>query len=70
MKFTFGIITSNENQTHEYNGKNYMFEIIESIKMNNIPSDCYEIIVVGGNNIYKDFNNVKHIEFDDITKPG
>ena len=70
MKFTFGIITSNENQTHEYNGKNYMFEIIESIKMNNIPSDCYEIIVVGGNNIYKDFNNVKYIEFDDITKPG
>ena len=70
MKFTFGIITSNENQTHEYNGKNYIPEIIDSIRANNIPYDYYEIIIIGGDNRYKDFHDVHHIEFDDVTKPG
>jgi len=69
MKFTFGIITTNENQTHEYNGKNYITEIISSIRANNIPDDCYEIIIVGGNNKYQNFHDVHHIEFNDITKP-
>ena len=69
MKFTFGIITSNENQTHEYNGKNYITEIINSIRANNIPNNCYEIIIVGGDNKYQHFHDVHHIEFDDITKP-
>ena len=69
MKFTFGIITTNENQTHEYNGKNYITEIINSIRANNIPDDCYEIIIVGGNNKYQFFHDVHHIEFNDIAKP-
>jgi hypothetical protein len=58
MEFTFGIITTD-------NSNIYVNDVIQSIKDLNIPS--YEIIVIGGSNIYKD---VKHIEFDESEKPA
>jgi len=70
MKFTFGIITSKQNQTHEYDSNDYIPQIVKSIRANNIPLDHYEIIIVGGDNKYKLDNDIKHVEFDDITRPG
>lgn len=55
MKFTFGIITSNKVDQR----------ILDSIH-NQLIKD-YEIIVVGGENVY---DNVIHIPFDDTIKPG
>jgi hypothetical protein len=57
MEFTFGIITTEENNL-------YIPKIIESIKMLNIPN--YEIIIVGGNNNYD--KDIIHLEFDESKK--
>jgi hypothetical protein len=70
MKFTFGITTTDEPQRMSHNSENYVREIIESIRRNNIPKDNYEIIVIGGSNRYESDEDVKHIEFDDVTRPG
>jgi len=69
MKFTFGIITTKENQTHEHNSDNHLSEIIDSIRKNNIPQGSYEIIIVGGDNIYQNDKDIKHIDFDDVKNP-
>ena len=69
MEFTFGIITTMEKQTHETDNQHYVYDIIDSIEKNNIPKDKYEIIIVGGPNYYQDYENVNHIEFDDVTTP-
>ena len=66
MKFTFGIATTDTSQRMSGNTNNHVSEIIESIRANNIPSDCYEIIVVGGSNNNYDADDVTHIEFDDF----
>ena len=40
MKFTFGIATTDTSQRMSGNTNNHVSEIIESIRANNIPSDC------------------------------
>ena len=59
MKFTFGIIT--------YNDEARTLLAIKSILRENIP-DC-QIIVVGGENLYNN-NNITHIPFDESVKEG
>lgn len=59
MEFTFGIITTG---TNEYN----VNRIIESIKKQHIEK--YEIIVVGGTNVYND--SIIHVLFDESIKNG
>ena len=54
MKFTFGIATTDTAQRMSGNTNNHVSDIIDSIRANNIPSDCYEIIVVGGSHNYED----------------
>ena len=48
MKFTFGITTTTQPQRMDNSTANYVRNIIESIRRNNIPKDNYEIIIVGG----------------------
>ena len=69
MKFTFGIATTDTAQRMSGNTNNHVSDIVDSIRANNIPNNCYEIIIVGGDNKYQHFHDVHHIEFDDITKP-
>ena len=53
------------------NTNNHVSDIVDSIRANNIPSDCYEIIIVGGSNHHHDAEDVTHIEFDDLNpRPG
>jgi len=59
MKFTFGIIT--------YNDEARTLLAIKSILRENIP-DC-QIIVVGGENLYNN-DNITHIPFDESIKEG
>lgn len=61
MEFTFGIITNNNTN---YNVKS----IISSIKTNNIPT--YEIIIIGGDNIYDNDNHIIHVSFDESIMNG
>tara|TARA_Y100001963_G_C6615358_1_gene369019 strand:- start:43 stop:714 length:672 start_codon:yes stop_codon:yes gene_type:complete len=58
MEFTFGIIT----------GRNLDSRVVKSIYHQNIPSDKFEIIVVGGDYL-EDYGDIKHIEFDETIKP-
>lgn len=60
MKFTFGIITAGGYD-------NFIIQIIESIKKNNIPN--YEIIIVGNTTI-KEIDNIKVLYFNENIKPG
>lgn len=60
MKISFGILTYPGN---EQKAK----KAIKSIESQNITS--YEIIVIGGRDIYKN-NNLIHIEFDESIKKG
>lgn len=60
MKFTFGIITSPESQV-------YLQQVVDSICEQNIPADCFEIVVVGGSEAYKD-DNMTVIPFDTSKK--
>ena len=59
MDFSFGIITSGENYDR-------IFEIIHSIEKQNIPN--YDIAIIGGENKYKNFKNIIHLNFDEIQK--
>ena len=63
MKFTFGIITKNKNnfgsEDPSSSDKTNIMESIESINNLGIPE--YEIIVVGGDDIYSQ-ENVFHFE--------
>ena len=63
MKFTFSIITSdNSIDTH-------VEQTIDSIFRNNIPSESYEIIVIGGDGEWYDYEkhngNVKWVAVDE-----
>jgi len=58
MEFTFGIITNGLSE-------NYVNLLIKSIQKQNIPN--YEIIIVGGTDVYKD---IVHIPFDETIKPN
>ena len=60
MEFTFGIITSGNNFEN-------ISKTIESIKNQSIEN--YEIIIVGGDNIFKSVD-VLHYPFDDTLKNG
>lgn len=57
MQFTFGIITSDNQESR-------VQSIIDDI--NNYSSGS-EIVVVGGSNVY---NNIKHVDFDETIKSG
>ena len=57
MQFTFGIITSDNQESR-------VQSIIDDI---NIYSSVSEIVVVGGSNVY---NNIKHVDFDETIKSG
>ena len=60
MEFTFGIITSGNNFKN-------ISKIIASIENQSIEN--YEIIIVGGENIFKS-EDVLHYPFDDTLKNG
>ena len=70
MKFTFGIITKSENNfgvdDPASTDKKNIVSAIESINNLNIPE--YEIIIVGGDDIYNQ-ENITHIPFDDTIHP-
>ena len=53
MKFTFGITTTKEPQRMSRNTNNHIREMIDAIRVNEIPEDSYEIIIVGGDNKYQ-----------------
>jgi hypothetical protein len=65
MNFTFGIITAGDLNPREVASakeiESRIKQIIKSIEANKIPT--YEIIIVGGRNVYGDSKNVKHIPF-------
>ena len=56
MDFTFGIITSGDNVTQ-------VNKIITSIK--NLHVDRYEILILGGENVYHVEKKVKHHPFNE-----
>tara|TARA_Y100000034_G_C6858483_1_gene390430 strand:- start:160 stop:831 length:672 start_codon:yes stop_codon:yes gene_type:complete len=58
MEFTFGIIT----------GGNLDIRVINSIYLQNIPSNKFEIIIVGGEHL-PEFPDIKHIDFDESVRP-
>lgn len=60
MKISFGILTYPGNEEEAK-------KVIKSIERQNIT--LYEIIVIGGSNVYKN-NNLIHIEFDESIKKG
>lgn len=60
MKFTFGIITSPESHV-------YLQQVVDSISEQSIPSDSFEIVVVGGSEAYRD-DNMTVIPFDHSKK--
>lgn len=57
MNFTFGIITTKS--------ESEIYDVLVSIEKQNIPN--YEIIVVGGNGVFKN-PNIIHIPFDESVK--
>lgn len=59
MEFTFGIITTGQNQ--------YLSKVIGSIKALAIPN--YEIVIVGGNGLVLG-DKLIHLPFDESTKPN
>ena len=68
MKFTFGIITKSDNNfgsnDPSSSDKTNIIKAIESINKLNIPE--FEIIVVGGDDIYEQ-DNIIHFKFDEGT---
>ena len=60
MKFTFGIITAGDSRDN-------LEKVLASIEMQNIPDDCFEVIVVGGNEDY-DSALLKLVSFDETQK--
>jgi hypothetical protein len=60
MKFTFGIVTSGGSTAH-------LEAVLASIEAENIPDDCYEVIVVGGNQDH-DSPLLKLVAFDESQK--
>ena len=72
MDFTFGIVTGGRHNCRETKTDdeiiNRIYKIINTIIIQNIPN--YEIIIVGGENKYEQFNCVNHIEFDEHTFNG
>jgi hypothetical protein len=60
MEFTFGIITAPT-------GEHFVDSAINSILMLNIPSDKFEIIIVGAQNRFN-HPNIRHIKFKEHEK--
>ena len=58
MKISFGILTYPGNEEEAK-------KVVTSIENQNVK--FYEIIIIGGSNIYKN-SNLKHIEFDESIK--
>jgi len=67
MDFTFGIVTAAEMNHRETLESFEIYErikkIINTIEIQKIPN--YEIVIVGGENVYSEFENLTHIPFDD-----
>ena len=63
MKFTFGITTTKEPQRMSHNTNNHIREMIDAIRVNEIPEDSYEIIIVGGDNEYHNDKDVTNLRF-------
>ena len=61
MKFTFGFITTNSSN---------LSESINSIINLEIPQTNFEIIIVGGENIFGHLPFITHISFDESIKNG
>jgi hypothetical protein len=59
MNWTFGITTDDTQRDR-------VLSIIESVRQQNIPNDCYEVIVVGGDPI--EAPSVVHISFDETQR--
>ena len=70
MKFTFGIITKSNNDFGDSDpSSSDKGNIIKTIKsINNLRIPEYEIIIVGGENIYEQ-KNISHFQFDDTIHP-
>lgn len=71
MKITFGIVTGGTNNPNEQHVSintitNRIHHIINSIELQQIPHNSYEIIIVGGPNVYTNREKVIHIPFDHI----
>ena len=62
LKITFGIITTENTQSH-------LNDIIGSIRSQNIPDDSYEILIVGNCNL-QNTSDIKVIPFDDTARSG
>ena len=60
LKLTFGIITTESTGHH-------LPEIIRSIEDQNIPDDCYEILVIGNYPIHN-YKNLRSFQFDETQK--
>jgi len=60
MKITFGIITTENTQS-------YLNDIIRSIENQCIPSDSYEIIIIGNCSLMES-NNIRIIPFDESLR--
>lgn len=74
--WTFGVVTKHaELQDNKLvnNTKTFLQDVIDSINFLNISKDCYEIIVIGSNNLKADLkidNNLRFIYFDESIKDG
>jgi hypothetical protein len=72
MDFTFGIVTAAEKNHRESLESFKIYErikkIINTIEVQKIPN--YEIVIVGGEHVYSEYNNLTHIPFDDQTYFG
>lgn len=68
MDFTFGIITAgSKNHREKVNNQSVsarIVQIINSILSQGIPN--FEIIIVGGNDYFTEFESVKHLKFKKI----
>jgi len=72
-EWTFGIITEHINiESNVILENNFLIlKVIESIKNLNIPDNCYEILIIGSNNLRTDINiteNIKVYFFDETIK--
>lgn len=73
--WTFGIVSSNINLNEKgelTNDNNYLLEVVNSIYELKIPTNLFEIIIIGENNNKKSFSfdNLKIIYFDETIKKG
>lgn len=61
---TFGIVTDGKNLEQLYN-------LVESIRLQNIPLEQYEIVIIGGRDLIQDpWKDIRYIPFDEDQRPG